>query len=319
MGNENHSKITLGVSSCLLGENVRFDSGHKKDLYVTNVLADFFSFRPFCPEVSIGLSVPREPIHLISKAGDIHCVGIQTPALDVTRKLKGAAENAKDWHQEISGYILKSKSPSCGMEKIKVYHSDNVVPDGVGIYAQRLMDNFPYLPVEEEVRLNDSKLRENFIQRVYVYHRWKKLNSQTVTLLNLQRFHTEHQYIFMSHAPSLVTQLDALLSEKKDLSMEVRLICYQNKMTFLLKKIATSENHVNTLLHILSNLENKLGSDDKKELVELIENYAQGVLPLIAPAKLLRHHFIRQTDRDIENDYYLAPCPGELKLLNRSL
>jgi uncharacterized protein YbbK (DUF523 family) len=176
MNDLNTDKIKVGISSCLLGEQVRYDGGHRKNDYITDVLADYFEFLPFCPEVSIGLGIPRETIRLELINDEVRCVGSETANLDVTEQLYSAADNEKIWHQDLCGYIFKRGSPSCGMEKVKLYTDKEVSRNGVGLYAQRLMQNFPYLPVEEEGRLEDPRLRENFIQRVYLLSRWKRLN-----------------------------------------------------------------------------------------------------------------------------------------------
>jgi uncharacterized protein YbbK (DUF523 family) len=176
MNNLNTDKIKVGISSCLLGEQVRYDGGHRKNSYITEVLADYFEFLPFCPEVSIGLGTPRETIHLKLINNEVRCIGSETADLDVTEQLYNAAENEKVWHRDLCGYIFKRGSPSCGIDKVKLLIDDTVTRDGVGLYAQRLMQNFPSLPVEEEGRLEDPQLRENFIRRVYLLSRWKRLN-----------------------------------------------------------------------------------------------------------------------------------------------
>jgi uncharacterized protein YbbK (DUF523 family) len=163
------SKIKVGVSSCLLGEKVRFDSGHKKNSYINGVLSEFFEFLPFCPEVEIGLGVPREPIRLVLLDGAVHCKGTKNTQLDVTEKLSAVADEQRAWHEELCGYILKKDSPSCGMERVRLYTNGTPSRTGIGLYARKLIENFPSLPVEEEGRLEDSRLRENFIQRVYIY------------------------------------------------------------------------------------------------------------------------------------------------------
>jgi len=173
MSKDTTEVIKVGISSCLLGEQVRFDSGHKKNAYVTGILNDYFDFVSFCPEVSIGLSIPRQPIRLVSVEGEVRCVGTKDSTLDVTEKLYAVAEEQKSWHGDLCGYILKKASPSCGMERVKLYEGEMPTRNGVGLYAKKLMDNFPNLPVEEEGRLEDAHLRENFIQRVFIYSRWR--------------------------------------------------------------------------------------------------------------------------------------------------
>lgn len=307
--------IKIGVSSCLLGENVRFDSGHKKNQYLINVLSNYFQFLPFCPEVAIGLGVPREPIRLVNINERIKCIGTKNAELDVTNKLKNIANEQLDWHRTISGYILKKDSPSCGMERVKVYTSGMPERKGTGIYAQQLMKNFPNLPIEEEGRLNDLIIRENFIQRVYIYHRWQQMLSTEFSLKNIQKFHAQHKYIYMSHDQLGLKKLGALLANKCENTTELA-ESYLSKAMILLKNRATKSNHANTLYHIQGYLKNVISADHKQELNEMIEQYRQGYVPLIVPITLLRHHFRKYPNEYITDSFYLAPHPGELMLLN---
>ncbi len=319
MSIEQSQKIKIGISSCLMGENVRFDSGHKKNDYVTGILNDYFDFSPFCPEVSIGLGIPRETIRLISVDDEIRCVGTKSPDLDVTEKLYQSAEDQKHWHIELSGYILKKDSPSCGMERVKLYKSTAkggmAEKIGTGLYAKRLMENFPYLPIEEEGRLSDPRLRENFIQRVYIYARWQAMEKEGFSLSALQAFHAKHKYIFMSHNQNQGRTLGASLANS-DKDIDTLAMEYLASMMTLLKSIATVKNHVNTLQHIQGYLKNDLDAGDKEELRLTIENYQKFLLPLIVPVTILRHHFRRHPKDYIENSFYLHPHPGEMMLLN---
>lgn len=308
--------IKIGISSCLLGEKVRFDSGHKKNAYINGVLADYFEFAAFCPEVEIGLGIPREPIRLVRLQGKVHCKGSKNEALDVTDKLCDIAEKQQKWHKGLSGYLLKKDSPSCGMARVKVYNNDMPKREGVGLYAKTLMDNFPHLPVEEEGRLEDAQLRENFIQRVYVYSRWKALENEGVSLPKLQIFHAQHKYIFMSHNQTKAKKLGALLVGTHPADLHQLADQYLELMTAILKVIATKKNHVNTLQHIQGYLKKHLNADDKAELVSLIDDYRQGLLPLVVPITLLRHHFRKHPNAYITESYYMQPHPGELMLLN---
>lgn len=211
MNDLNTDKIKVGISSCLLGEQVRYDGGHRKNAYITEVLADYFEFIPFCPEVSIGLGIPRETIRLELINNEVRCVGSETASIDVTKQLYSAAENEKFWHQDLCGYIFKRGSPSCGIEHVKLFVDGTETRDGIGLYAQRLMQNFPYLPVEEEGRLEDPLLRENFIRRVYILSHWKQVIANGINLLSLKNFHTQHKSIFISHHPQESQTLDLLL------------------------------------------------------------------------------------------------------------
>lgn len=310
------SKIKIGISSCLLGEEVRFDGGHKKNAYITGVLKQYFSFVPFCPEVEAGLGTPREPVRLLLEDDSIKCVGVKTPEWDVTDQLIAVAKPKREWQHDLCGYILKKDSPSCGMERVKVYSKGAPQRSGVGIYAQGLMRNFPHLPVEEEGRLEDPHLRENFIQRVYVYNRWLNLQEQGCSLATLQEFHARHKYIFMSHNQQKTRELGVLMANQNSLDLDTLAQRYLADMMILLRTIATRKNHVNTLQHIQGYLKTHLDNEDKAELSEMITEYGRGLLPLIVPITLLRHHFRKHPNEYIDQSFYMAPHPGEMMLLN---
>ncbi|MCB1669524.1 MAG: DUF523 and DUF1722 domain-containing protein [Gammaproteobacteria bacterium] len=310
-------KIPVGISSCLLGENVRFDGGHKQHSYVQQTLGQYFEFRPFCPEVDIGLGIPRKPIRLIRRPGsdEIRCVSTVDSGQDFTDALTESAQQQAHWHQELCGYILKRASPSCGMERVKVY-TDKGMPinDGAGIYAATMMKNFPELPVEEEGRLGDSRLRENFIQRVYVMWRWKRLLESGVTVGRLVDFHARHKLIIMSHDQQDYRALGKLVAAIRKDNLEQQLPDYLHGLMKALKKIATVGNHVNVLQHIQGYLKQNLDREDKQELVQVIEDYRSGIVPLIVPITLLNHHFRRNPDDYIARSWYMKPYPSELSL-----
>lgn len=313
-------KIPVGISSCLLGENVRFDGGHKQHSYVQKTLGEYFEFRAFCPEVAIGMGIPRKPIRLVRMGGseETRCVSTVDASKDYTDALSNIADQQAHRHRELCGYILKRASPSCGMERVKVY-SDKGMPfnDGVGIYAAGLMKNYPELPVEEEGRLGDSRLRENFIQRVYVMWRWKQLLEDGVTVGKLVDFHARHKLIIMSHDQQDYRQLGKLVAGIRKDTLQQMLPVYLHELMSALKKIATIGNHVNVLQHIQGYLKQSLDKDDKQELVQCIEDYRRGVVPLIVPITLLNHHFRRNPDDYIDRSWYMKPYPSELSLTNQ--
>lgn len=307
--------ITLGISSCLLGDEVRYDGGHKRNSYIEQTLGEYFQFQRFCPEMAIGMGVPRDPIRLQKIDGIIRAVGIKDPSLDVTERLRECADAQRDWQSEIYGYIFKKDSPSCGMERVKVYSSQIPVKEGVGIFARRVMQNFPTLPIEEEGRLGDPVLRENFIQRVYTLYRWKQMYVQGVTLQRLTQFHAQHKLIIMSHDQNCVRELGGMLAGTyTDLAQLAE--NYLQRLMECLQQRATRGNHVNVLQHIQGYLKKHLDADDKAELTDMIEKYRLGELPLIVPITLLKHHFRKAPDDYIDNSYYMNPYPSELCLLN---
>lgn len=308
-------KIPIGISSCLLGEEVRFDGGHKRDSYITGTLSRYFEFHPFCPEVGIGMSIPRPPIHLIKKDDKIRCVGIKDPSTDFTEKLLDYAERQKPLHSELCGYILKKDSPSCGMERVKIFSNNMPARKGTGIFAGQMIRNNPLLPVEEEGRLGDPQLRENFIQRVYVFYRWKILRSEGVSADRLIDFHARHKLIIMSRGD--YRGLGQLLANQKNDNLLQVADEYIRQLMKILKKVATRKQHVNVLQHIQGYLKKELSSDDKLELCDVIERYRHGEIPLIVPLTLLKHHFRKCPDPYIENSYYMSPYPQELQLINQ--
>lgn len=308
-------KIPLGISSCLLGENVRFDGGHKRDAYINGTLSAYFDFYPFCPEVEIGLGVPRAAIQLIKTANAIRCVGTKDPTLDVTERLHLLPQQQAERFANLCGYIVKKDSPSCGMSRVKVHNGQHYERQGIGIYTQALMQSHPLLPVEEEGRLGDPSLRENFIQRVYVLHRWKSMLASGLTVPKLTQFHAQHKLIIMSHADYSV--LGKLLANATHHNLADIARHYSLTLMNILKKVASRSNHVNVLQHIQGYLKKTLSTDDKAELCEVIERYRQGEIPLIVPITLLKHHFRQFPDPYIEASYYMSPYPQTLQLINQ--
>lgn len=308
-------KIPIGISSCLLGQAVRYDGGHKLDSYIVGTLAEYFDFKPFCPEVAIGMGTPRPTIQLVKIDNEIRSLGVKNPDFDVTSPLRDYANQQKAAHGGLCGYILKKDSPSCGMERVKVYVNNQAQKMGTGIYAEAMIHNNPLLPVEEEGRLGDPRLRENFIQRVYVLHRWKQLLAEGLTASRLTRFHARHKLIIMSHENYL--DLGLLLAAITKSNVNDVANAYITQLMKTLKKVASRKSHVNVLQHIQGYLKKELSTDDKAELCELIERYRQGEIPLIVPLTLLKHHFRKNPDPYIEDSYYMSPYPQELQLINQ--
>lgn len=310
-------KILVGISSCLLGERVRYDGGHKKNNFIIGTLGQYFEYRAFCPEMAIGMGVPRKPIRLEKNDDQIRVVGVTDRSVDVTDQLIAVAKEQSNWHAELCGYIVKKDSPSCGMERVKVYKKDCPERNGAGAYTEVMMEGFPDLPVEEEGRLGDPGLRENFIQRVFIYRRWKDLIESGVTLAKLTEFHARHKLILFSHGQDEARAIGSELGEIRKGEAQEFAPKYIARVMKHLKTVATRSNHVNTLDHIRGYLKRELDTDDKQELSESIESYRQGYLPLIVPITLLRHHFRRHPNDYIERSWYLRPHPDQLMLFNR--
>jgi len=302
----------IGVSSCLLGERVRYDGGHKRDSFVTDMLGQYVEWVPVCPELEIGLGVPRDSLHLSDPGDGIHLIVTKT-AQDLTarmsqfsdRKLKELAK------LRLSGYVLKSKSPSCGMERVRVYRRTGVLHKaGRGVFADALLNAFPALPVEEEGRLQDARLRENFVTRVYAHHRWQMMASHGVTRARLMRFHESHKFLLMSHSQTGARQLGAAVATGASPES------YLRKFAEVMKRTPTRKNHTNVLQHLAGFLKNRLDGRDRQELADLIDRYRRELLPLIVPVTLLRHYVVKYSISYLENQTYLNPHPHELMLLN---
>lgn len=304
---QNQDKIRIGISSCLLGHEVRYNGGHKRDRYITDVLAEHFEFVPFCPEVAIGLGIPRPTLRLLGSAQSPRAVYSEDPDFDVTDAL---ADYGRDIGQNsapgLSGYILKSKSPSCGMERVKVYSpKGSPFTTSSGIYAQALMQAQPLLPVEEEGRLNDDGLRDNFIERVFIYHRWQSLQAQGMTAKDLIAFHTEHKFLLLAHNQQVYRSIGRLVAEAGTLPIDELCATYIEQLMQALRQPATRNNHVNVLLHLAGYFKKQLDQRDKEELQDAIENYRSGELPLIVPLTLIRHHQRRHSDTYLADQRYL--------------
>lgn len=310
-------KIAVGISSCLLGNEVRHNGGHKRDSYITGTLADYFEFHPFCPEVGIGLGVPRPTIRLVATEHGTRAVGTRDAEMDVTDALHAFTEAKAAEVAPLFGFILKKDSPSCGMERVKVYNAKGMPEkSGSGLFAGGIMARFPNLPVEEEGRLGDARLRENFIQRVFVYHHWCTQVAPGLGIAALTAFHARIKLTLMSHDQDSARGLGKLAATADNHNLAQVADEYIGGVMTCLRKVATRNNHVNVLQHIQGYLKKDLDGDDKAELVETIGQYHRGEVPLIVPVTLLRHHFRRHRDAYIENSWYMAPYPGELKLRN---
>lgn len=309
-------KINVGISSCLLGHQVRYDGAHKYNDYIEQTLGKYFEFRAFCPEVESGMGIPRPAIQLQDTIKGIRVIAVKNAEFDATEQLEHISRLQHDWLEKLCGYILKKDSPSCGMQRVKVYNNQIPNRNGIGIFAAYLQQTFPELPVEEEGRLGDPALRENFVQRVFIRNRWHCLCEEGLTTNGLMIFHSRHKLIAMSHDQNLAHELGRIVANCNANNLEDTARQYIGLLMACLKKIATRKNHVNVLQHIQGYLKTRLDNDDKLELIEAIENYRLDRLPLIVPLTLLRHHFRKQPNAFIERSHYMHPHPGELALLN---
>lgn len=308
----------IGVSACLLGHQVRYDGGHKRNLFLIDKLAKHVEYVPICPETAIGLGIPRPPIRLVGEPNDPRVVGVADPALDVTEPLRDYAESQILTFGHLSGFVLKKDSPSCGMERVKVYDENGTraVRKGTGAFAQILMQRLPLLPVEEEGRLNDAVLRENFINRVYVYQRWQRLLQEGISPGSLIEFHTAHKYMVMAHSQAAYRRLGKLLSDLSGNRLAMIAEKYAQELMASLHRRVNRKRHVNVLQHIMGYLKSRIGRDDKAELTASIEAYRRGETPLVVPVTLMRHYFRNHHDDYMAKQYYLSPYPESLGLRN---
>ena len=308
----------VGVSACLLGHQVRYDGGHKRNAFLFGELEKHLEYIPICPETAIGLGIPRPPIRLVGDYADPRVLGVADPSLDVTRKLTEYAETQVATLSHLSGFVLKKDSPSCGMERVKVYDpaGGSAVRKGTGAFARVLMQRLPLLPVEEEGRLNDAVLRENFINRIYVYQRWQLLLDRGLTASRLIDFHSAHKYMVMAHSQAAYQRLGKLLSDMSGDRFQNVAGLYGDELMSTLKRRISRKRHVNVLQHIMGYLKQHIDRDDKAELSASIEAYRRGETPLVVPITLLRHYFRNHHHQYMARQYYLSPYPESLGLRN---
>ena len=298
-------KIQIGISSCLLGQEVRHNGGHKRNAYISETLSTWFTFLPFCPEVAIGLGVPRPTIRLTGERTAPRAVMPAAENRDVTEDLEGYGRATAQAYSFISGYIFKAKSPSCGMERVRLFDEQGELTGASsGIFARAIMRALPLLPVEEEGRLNDPDLRDSFIQRVFAYHRWQVMSMEGITPAAMVAYHTEHKFLIMAHDQDAMRRLGRLVAgihkDPERLSRD-----YLEILMTALKKPASRKNRSNVLNHIAGFFKDKLDSADRMELAESIDAYRRDELPLIAPLTLIRHHLRRNPHAYVENQRFL--------------
>jgi uncharacterized protein YbgA (DUF1722 family)/uncharacterized protein YbbK (DUF523 family) len=312
------TKIRLGVSSCLLGEKVRFDGGHKRDRFLTETLSRFVEFVPVCPEVEMGLPTPRETLRLVGEPESQRLVFSKSGEDITERMMAWANKRVVDLEEkELCGFIFKSKSPSSGMERVKLYDR-NGVPNkqGVGLFARAFMERFPLLPVEEDGRLHDPGLRENFIETIFTLKRWREALQKGMTRGVLVDFHTRHKLLLLSHSTEIYRQMGKLVADAKALEEQALFDSYLALMIKGIRLKTTVAKHVNVLQHVLGYFKKQLSADEKQEVLSVIDSYQARQIPLIVPVTLF-NHFVRKYDQAyLKQQVYLNPHPLELQLRN---
>jgi len=311
--------IRLGVSSCLLGAKVRFDGGHKRDCFLSDVLGDWFEWVAVCPEIDIGLGIPRPSIRLVHDQPVPRLIQPVTGE-DLTERMEAYSQTKVDEMKAVGldGYILKRASPSCGMERVKVFgKGGSPTKNGVGVFARVLMNRWPTLPVEEEGRLNDPTIRERFIEHVFCRHRWSSLVRRGLTRGTLVEFHTAHKLLLLAHNEAGYRRLGRIVAGVGAMPDHELFSSYETEFHGTLNHKATVKRHTNVLYHVLGYFKKVFDSFEKREAVQLIEDYRLGMVPLVVPITLLRHHVLKHHIEYMMGQLYLEPHPRELMLRNR--
>ena len=308
----------IGISACLLGQEVRFDGGHKRDLFLADLFGKFVAWVAICPEVEVGMGVPRETLRLVGAPAQPRMIAERSGKDWTEAMLHFASKRVRDIaEKQLSGYVLKKNSPSCGMARVRVYNTKGMPErQGRGLFAAALMNQFPLLPIEEEGRLNDLKLRDNFIERVFAYHRWLQATSERRSPSALVRFHTSHKYLLLAHSERHYRQLGRLVAATKQKPLTALYDDYSRVFMDALAVHATEKTHANVLDHMMGYFSKQLTAAERQELVQLIGEFRHRLIPLIAPITMIRHYTRKYQVAYLQGQLYLEPNPKELMLRN---
>ena len=307
--------IKVGISQCLLGAKVRFDGGHKNSRFCQNELSRIFEFTPLCPEVGIGLPIPRKTIRLVGDIADPRAVFSHDESHDLTDQLENFSEQKAPQLAAMSGYIFCKGSPSCGLERVKVYDKNGSPQSkGRGVFAAKVSAMFPLMPMEEDGRLNDPLLRDSFIKRVYIYNEWRRLETKGLTRRRLYHFHARHKLMLLAHCQRTYRELGPLVASINQDNLRQVADKYIMDLMRAVKKMATRSNNTNVLMHIQGYLKEALGAKDKEELTRCILEYRKGILPFLSPLTLLKHHFQHFPNNYVAQQSFMNPYPKELAI-----
>ena len=312
------TKPVLGISGCLTGSAVRFDGGHKRMSFVMDELAQWVNFRPVCPEMAIGLPTPRPALRLImTTSGETQMRFSHAPHEDVTQKMADFTADFLPKIGDLAGFIVCAKSPSCGMERVRLYdeNGNRGRKEGVGLFTAALLETWPWLPVEEDGRLHDPVLRENFVERVFALHQLNTLRAKGLSRRALLDFHSRYKLQLLAHDQAGYREIGpfvASLHQWEDL--DAFFVAYRAKLMAILQQSASRKNHTNVLMHIQGYFRDRLNSRQRGELREVILNYRAGLLPILAPITLLKHYLAEFPDSYLLTQNYFNPYPQDLGL-----
>ena len=313
-------KIRLGISTCLLGENVRYNGGHALDRFLRDTLGRYVEYVPVCPEVECGFGIPRDTLRLVGDPQRPRLVTGRT-GVDHTERMESWARGrvAELEKEGLCGFVFKSDSPSSGMERVKVY-DDKGMPRkiGVGVFARIFMERFPMTPVEEEGRLHDPVLRENFIERIFTCRRYCEAMGQKRRIGALVDFHSRNKLLLMAHSPKHLKQMGEIVARAGDLSSAQRIDRYEQLLMEAMAVKPTPAKHVNVLHHMMGYFKKDLSAAEKQELLEVIDAYRRELVPLIVPVTLMNHYVRKYDEPYLKEQVYLHPHPLELRLRNHA-
>lgn len=310
--------IRLGISTCLLGENVRYNGGHALDRFLRNTLGKYVEYVPVCPEVECGFGIPRETLRLVGDPKHPRLMTTHT-GIDNTEHMETWANKrvAELENENLCGFIFKSDSPSSGMERVKVYDEKGMPRKiGVGVFARIFMEHFPLTPVEEDGRLHDPVLRENFIERVFTYRRYRESTEGKNRIGNLVDFHMRNKLLLMAHSPKHLQRMGNLVANAKKLPMKDMIKDYEKSLMETMALKPSIAKHTNVLHHVMGYFKKSLSADEKQELLEIIDEYRKGLIPLIVPVTLFNHYVRKYNEPYLKEQTYLNPHPLELQLRN---
>jgi len=312
------NRIKIGISACLMGENVRWNGGHARDRYLTDTLGSYVTYVPVCPEVECGLGVPRETLRLVGDPDNPNLITSKTNIDHTARMIAWAQQRVSELEKEnLCGFVFKKNSPSSGLYNVPVKNFKGMPQKkGRGIFARVFTERFPLIPVEEEGRLHDPKLRETFIEQIFTLMRWRETLSRRETMGNLVDFHTRHKLLMLAHSPKHARLMGKLVAEGKAYSMKDVFVQYETLLMTTLRLATTLKKNINVLQHIMGYFKKDLSADEKQELLEVIDRYRKEYVPLIVPVTLLNHYVRKYKQTYLARQVYLNPHPIALKLRN---